>query len=276
MLGVVDEDKKILPPDIACRIFSEDKRISKVEYKNGLWEATMMLDETFTIDGDSPYRRALRIQYPVDGVSMPAIYLAVERQICTNGATALVNQFKTEIEVNDQSGTHLSRLLKSFSNENGFLALESRIQKAQTTKASVNELMTIQALVENQLTESQFLPRLKEHLEAIAGDPCRNYGTTSLSNIPVKRRSLLPVSCSVNDLLNFCSELSTHHKEILRNPSVMDVEIGRMLAGEFDLEDMYKNSRDAKDFQLNGLDLTNEHTEVRNRYANRNQVFVNE
>ena len=276
MLGVVDEDKKILPPDIACRIFSEDKRISKVEYSNGLWEATMRLDETFTINGDSPYRRALRIQYPVDGVSMPAIYLAVERQICTNGATALVNQFKTEIEINDQSGTHLARLLKSFSNENGFLALENRIHKAQVTKASVNELMAVQSLLESQLIETQFLPRLKEHLETIAGDPCRNYGITSLTNIPVKRRALLPVSCSVNDLLNFCSELSTHHKAILRNPYAMDTWIGHTLAGEFDLEDMYKNSRDARDFQLNGLELTNERTELRNRYANRNQVFANE
>lgn len=274
VLGVVDEDKKILPPDIACRIFSEDKRISKVEYKNGLWEATMMLDETFTVNGDSPYRRALRIQYPVDGVSMPAIYLAVERQVCTNGATALVNQFKTEIEINDQAGTHLSRLLRSFSNENGFMALESRLQKAQETKASIRELMTIQTLLESQLTETQFLPRLKEHLEAIAGDPCRNYGITSLSNIPLKRRALLPVSCSVNDLLNFCSELSTHHREILRSGNVWDAEIGRMLAGEFDLEDMYRNSREARDFQLNELDLTNEYTDARNRYVNRNQVFA--
>ena len=274
MLGVVDEDKKILPPDIACRIFAADKRITKVEYQNGLWEATMMLDETFMVDGDSPYRRALRIQYPVDGVSMPAIYLAVERQVCTNGATALVNQFKTEIEINDQAGTHLSRLLRSFSNENGFMALESRIQKAQETKASVNELMNIQSLLESQLTEAQFLPRLKDHLEALAGDPCRNYGTTSLSNIPVKRRALLPVSCSVNDLLNFCSELSTHHREILRSTNVLDTEIGRMLAAEFDLEDMYRNSRDARDFQLNGLDLTNERTELRSRYAGRDQVFA--
>ena len=276
MLGVVDEDKKILPPDIACRIFSEDKRISKVEYQNGLWEATMMLDETFTVNGDSPYRRALRIQYPVDGVSMPAIYLAVERQICTNGATALVNQFKTEIEINDQAGTHLSRLLKSFSNENGFMALESRLQKAQETKASVNELMTIQSLLESQLTEMQFLPRLKDHLEAIAGDPCRSYGITSLTNIPLKRRALLPVSCSVNDLLNFCSELSTHHKEILRNTNALDAEIGHMLAAEFDLEDMYKNSRTARDFLLNGLELTNERTDLRSRYASRNQVLAHE
>ncbi|MBQ9335843.1 MAG: hypothetical protein IJS14_00920 [Lentisphaeria bacterium] len=276
MLGVVDEDKKILPPDIACRIFADDKRISTIEYNNGLWEATMMLDETFTVNGDSSYRRALRIHYPVDGVSMPAIYLAVERQICTNGATALVNQFKTEIEINDQSGTHLSRLLRSFSNENGFMALESRIQKAQETKASVNELMTIQALLESQLTETQFLPRLKDHLEAIAGDPCRNYGITSLTNIPHKRRALLPVSCSVNDLLNFCSELSTHHKEILRSTNALDAEIGRMLASEFDLEDMYKNSRTARDFLLNGLELTNERTGLRSRYASRNQVLAHE
>jgi len=273
MLGVVDATKKILPPEIACRVFADDKRVSKIEYKDGLWEALMKLEETFSVKGDSSYRRMLKIQYPVDGVSMPAIYLAVERQICTNGATALVNQFKTEIEINDQSGTHLSRLLKSFSNENGFLALENRIQKAQETKASVKELMAIQLLLESQLTEKSFLPKLKDRLESIAGDPCRSYGITSLNNIQPKRRALLPVACSVNDLLNFCSELSTHHKEIVRNTNDLDTAIGTMLGSEFDLEDIYQNSRSAKDFQLNNMRLTNEHTEGRIRFAERNEVL---
>ena len=104
-------------------------------------------------------------------------------------------------------------------------------------------------------------------------------GTLTFPETPKQRKHnerLMRALIANDDLLNFCSELSTHHREILRNTHAWDAEIGRMLAGEFDLEDMYKNSREARDFQLNGLELTNERTDLRNRFANRNQVFAHE
>ena len=253
ILGVVDATKKILPPEIARRIFADDPRTRSLEYKDGIISAEMILDESFAIAGDSEYRRKLTLHYPVDGVNMPSIFLAVERQVCANGATALVNAFRTEIEVNDHSGTHLSRLISSFSNESGFHVLENRILKAQQTRASIRELMNVQNLISTQVKDRDDCTRLNERLELVAGDPCAVYEVTSLNNISPKRRGLLPVRCSVNDLINFCSELTSHHRELLNSPEQFNAAIGKSLSQEFDLEEMYHYHDRSRPFYMEDL-----------------------
>ncbi len=261
ILGVVDTSKKILPPEIAKRIFEEDPRTKSLSYRNGIISAEMLLDNNFEIADDSEYKRKLTLHYPVDGVNLPSIYLAVERQICTNGMTALVDSFRTEIEVNDNSGTHLSRLISSFNNENGFKILEGRILKAQQTLASVREVMELQNLLLAQIPVRSDFNIINERLDAIAGDPCAQYEVTSLNNIAVKRRALLPVQCSVNDLINFCSELTTHHRDLLINPNRFHVTVGKMLSQEFDLEEMYHNQRPARSFYLDRISNRENHAQ---------------
>ncbi len=256
ILGVVDEGKKILPAEIACNVFASDPRVQKIQYSKGVWEAEFLLDESFSVKNDSEYSRKILVRYPVDGVSMPCVYLSLFRQICSNGAVALVNSFKTDIEVNDESGMHLSRLLRSYNNENGFMALESRIQTAQDTLASVNELVKIENLLSAQIEDQSSVSALHTRLEEMAGDPCSGYKTTALSNISPKKRPLLPVNCSVNDLLNFCSELTTHHDNIISHVDAFNAALGNMLAQEFDLEEMYHNQRPAKAFHLDDMDFT--------------------
>ena len=256
ILGVVDETKKLLPAEIACNVFASDPRIQKIQYSKGVWEAEFLLDETFSIRNDSEYARKIWVHYPVDGVSMPCVYLSVLRQVCSNGAVALVPGFRTDIEINDDSGTHLSRLLRSYNNENGFMALESRLQTAQDTLASVNELLKIENLLATQISDQSSVSALQTRLEEMAGDPCARYETTSLNNIAPKKRPLLPVGCSVNDLFNFCSELTTHHDNIISRVDAFNITLGNMLSQEFDLEEMYRNSNAARAFHLDDMDLT--------------------
>ncbi len=256
ILGVVDENKKLLPAEIACNVFASDPRVQKIQYSKGVWEAEFLLDGSFSIRNDSEYARKIWVHYPVDGVSMPCVYLSVLRQVCSNGMVAMVPGFRTDIEINDESGTHLSRLLRSYNNENGFMALESRLQTAQDTLASVNELMKFENLLTTQISDQASASRLQTRLEEMAGDPCARYETTSLNNIAMKKRSLLPVACSVNDLFNFCSELTTHHENIISRVDAFNAALGGMLAQEFDLEEMYHNRQPAKAFHLNQLDLT--------------------
>lgn len=255
ILGVIDEDKKILPPQIACQVFAEDPRIREISYQNGLWSAELHLDESFKVRNSGDYFRRLEICYPVDGVGMPCIYLAMLRQVCSNGSTARVAEFRTDIEISDESGLHLSRLLKSFNNQYGFAALEDRLTTAQSTAASVGELMEVDNLLQTYVADKHAYRTLHNRLDEIAGEPCFTYGTTSLNNIPAKKRALLPVNCSVNDLLNFCSELTTHHSNLLNNSTSFDVATGKILAHEFDLEGMYRRRTGSPDFFLKGLDL---------------------
>ena len=256
ILGVVDENKKLLPADIACNVFASDPRVQKIQYSKGVWEAEFALDEAFSVRNDSDYTRKIWVHYPVDGVSMPCVYLSVLRQVCSNGMVAQVAGFRTEIEINDESGTQLSRLLRSYNNENGFMALESRLQTAQDTMASVNELLKFENLLATQISDQASASQLQTRLEEMAGDPCSRYETTSLSNIAPKKRALLPVGCSVNDLFNFCSELTTHHENIISRVDAFNATLGGMLAQEFDLEEMYHNRQPAKAFHLDDMDLT--------------------
>ena len=256
ILGVVDENKKLLPAEIACNVFASDPRVQKIQYSKGVWEAEFLLDESFSVRNDSEYARKIWVHYPVDGVSMPCVYLSVLRQVCSNGMVAMVPGFRTDIEINDESGTHLSRLLRSYNNENGFMALESRLQTAQDTLASVNELLKFENLLTTQISDQASASQLQTRLEEMAGDPCARYETTSLTNIAMKKRSLLPVACSVNDLFNFCSELTTHHENIISRVDAFNAALGGMLAQEFDLEEMYHNRQPAKAFHLDQMDLT--------------------
>ena len=256
VLGVTDPDHKILPPHIVCEFVSADPRTESVSYANGVWEATLQLDETFNVPQAGDYRRKLLLNYPVDGLGMPSISLAVMRQVCRNGMVAAVAQFRTDIEVNDQSGRHLGKLLRSFSNEYGFSALNERLIAAQNTVASVNEFLSIDALLAANISSREMYLKLHDRLNEVAGDPCYQYAVTSLQNIPRKKQALMPVACSVNDLLSFCSELTTHHGRLLSRPRVFDEKAGQMLSQEFDLEGMYHaKDRTSPDFFLADLAL---------------------
>lgn len=260
ILGVVDEDKKFLPPAIACKVFADDPRVRSISYDKGIWSADLHLDEVFNVPKSGEYFRRFNICYPVDGVGMPCIYLSMMRQVCSNGSTARVAEFRTDIEINDESGLHLSRLLSSFNNQYGFTALEDRLGIAQSTTASVRELMEIDSLLQNHVADKHAYRLLHNRLDEIAGEPCFRYGTTSLNNIPAKKRALLPVDCSVNDLLNFSSELTSHHGNLLNNAVSFDVATGKMLAHEFDLEGMYSRRSQSPNFFLKNLDLPSTRT----------------
>ena len=46
---------------------------------------------------------------------------------------------------------------------------------------------------------------------AMTGDVSQIYGLANVDALSVKRQRTLPVNCRVYDLLNFASELATHH-----------------------------------------------------------------
>lgn len=275
LLGVTDPDKKLLPAHLACQVIADDPRTKSIAYNDGVWEAELMLDEKFNVPKAGDYYRRLQIRYPVDGISAPSIYLAHMRVICSNGAVAAVASFRTEIEVNDESGMHLGKLLKSFSNDYGFSAMTERLAIAQDTAASVGELLGIDALIAANVGDKDAYRKIHDRLNDIAGDPCYQYGVTSLQSIPRKRQALLPVKCSVNDLLNVCSELTTHYGELLHRPRAFDEKMGQMLSQEFDLEGMYhSHNGNAPDFFLNDLGLGSRHRAGESVERRRNLVVA--
>lgn len=249
-LGLVDANTQILPAHVACNVFAEDPRLLSLDYDDGIFEAKFALPRQFTIDDDSTYLEQLYLQYPVDGVGNPCFYLAVMRQICSNGQVALVPGFRTDIVINDNSGNHLARLLRSYNNENGFEQLEKRLKAAQKTEASIDELLRIDKLLNTHIFSMDMRVQVQERLMEMVGDPCSRYTITSLGNIAPKRRPLLPAGCSVNDLFTFCTELTTHHASILDHPSAFNTEISQMMCEDYDLEGLYSRNKPARAYHF--------------------------
>lgn len=81
----------------------------------------------------------------------------------------------------------------------------------------------------------------------MTGDVSQIYGIANVDTLSSKRQRSLPVCCSVYDLLNFTSELATHH---LRNESArqMQAAIGTLVSFEFDLEGSLNSFGKFKDF----------------------------
>ncbi|MBP5531260.1 MAG: ankyrin repeat domain-containing protein [Lentisphaeria bacterium] len=256
LLGVVEPDSKILPAHIACKVIADDPRTERICYRDGIWEAEMMLDEKFEVPFAGKYRRKLLLDYPVDGLGKPCIYLASIREACNNVSVAMSKQFRTDIEVNDELGTHLQKLLKSFNNDYGFSVLDERLITAQNTPASVSELLSIDALIAANVIDRSAYRKIHDRLNDIAGDPCYHYEVTSLKNIHCNEQKMIPIACSVNDLLNFCSELTTHYGGLIRRLRAFHEKTGEILGNCFDLEAVYpRRDKKVPDFFLKGLDL---------------------
>ena len=136
--------------------------------------------------------------------------------------------------------------------------LQSRMGEAAGTKASVGEMMLLEGLIKRSVANTRNQMLLRERLDEISGNPCVRYGVKDLANIGQKKRPLLPVGCSVADLLNFASELSTHHAELLKPESTLHSFAGTVLAKGFDLEDLYPNASQTSRFYLDGVKFSRE------------------
>lgn len=252
-LGLVEDKGNTLPINSVVTYLRQDPRTQNIDYEDGVLKATLAMNDGWDIPGDSEYKVQLSCQIPVDGMAQPEINLATYRLVCSNGAVAEESIFRSKMEIKDNSGLHFQRLLQSFSNKNGVEMLHQRLIDANATKASVAELMALDGILRRIVSDRHNQMLLREKLLDLGDNPCARYGVTDLANIGEKKRSLLPVGCSVADLLNFASELGTHHRNLLRETGSLNAFHGRMLAKSFDLEDMYKNSVHARDFHLNHI-----------------------
>ena len=254
-LAIVEDKGVPLPAGNIEAIMREDPRLQEFDYHDGVITGRFDLGEAWDIPGDSTYGVHISTEVPVDGMGMPSTTLATWRQVCSNGAVAEAPLFRTKMEVKDNSGDHFRRLLKSFSNPRGIEMLHERLIAANGTKASVDEVYQAESFIRRQVRDSRHQMLLCERLQEVAENPCVRYGVTDLGAIGERRRGLLPTGASVADVMNFVSELNTHHGMLLRNQDSADALIGGFYGRSFDLEEMYPHSRGADRYYLEGIDF---------------------
>ena len=257
-LGLIEDKGVPIPAGNIEIVMKEDGRLQKFDYHDGMISGRFDLGEAWDVPNDSKYGVHVITEVPVDGMGTPEATLATWRQVCSNGAVAEAPLFRTKMEVKDSSGDHFRRLLTSFSNPRGVEMLHARLIAANETKASVDEVYQAEAFVRRQVRDTRHQMLLCERLQEVADNPCVRYGVTDLGAIGERRRALLPTGASVADVMNFVSELNTHHGTLLKNGDAANGLLGDFYAKNYDLEEMYPHAHPASGYYLRGIDFGEE------------------
>jgi hypothetical protein len=83
----------------------------------------------------------------------------------------------------------------------------------------------------------------------MTGDVNRLYGLANIDAFSIKKQRALPVKCTVYDLLNFASELSTHYATPV-GAGQLNAWIGGTLSEEYDMEGTKEKHSDFQDFMI--------------------------
>lgn len=102
----------------------------------------------------------------------------------------------------------------------------------------------------NQTTSKGLLGRFR----SLAGNLSELYGLANLEALSDKRRRILPSRARVYDLINFASEVATHHA-LPEGANRMQAFIGSLISDEYDLEGTAKESADFDAFFVQEGDL---------------------
>jgi len=264
----------------------------KIRYCDGVVQSTHIPRagaNSFQIGGDEFANRFV-ISSPIDGYGQPSIFLSLLRQICSNGAVGFAPAFRSTLALGrgeDDVMFSIIRALDGFGNDEGYAALRQRFEAAAVSWASVYEAQSLYRKLVRMLSRKQVgwdgaatagdpgaagLPANQSDLSLSAevlevgsptiaafhrmtGDVSQLYGLANMDALSVKRQRTLPVKARVLDLLNFASELATHHLEE-QGARAAQGWLGTLISGEYDLENSVGEFGDFQDFfmdrKLNG------------------------
>ena len=192
-------------------------------------------DRWHTIGSDR-FAHRYRLRVPIDGFGRPQIHLMVLREVCSNGLVGFAPAFRSELAGGDDIAFTVDRALTSFDNGDGYSALKQRLEMAQKSWASVHEANKLYRVVSSLRGSGDLRSAdVLTSFHGVTGDISKLYGIASADCLSAKQQETLPCDCRVMDLLNFASELSTHHT----GPSgaeKLDVYCGSLLSRLYDLE----------------------------------------
>jgi len=267
LLAVVSPDKPILQHGDVVNSVADNA--DRMVYNDGV--VTSWHVPANSVDfkiGPDVFNPKFVLQTPIDGFGAPSIYLAMMREVCSNGLMMIAPAFRTRINIAKSFNFHtMQRNLESFSNEEGYLALQNRLEAAASSPASINECFLAQDAITKITSNGGFTMTGDKHksivgdmtLRAIAtkaatnldsanvkvnaaftamvGDFCALYGLANLESLTPKKRSRIGARCTVYDLINFMTELSTHYVDKVKHNELIQAKVSRLITSdEYDLE----------------------------------------
>lgn len=276
LLAVTGLNKPVILYDDLMDVLQSFELREGVKYSNGIVSSThapLRGVGDFNIGGDKFSNRFV-MHTPVDGYGQPNIFLSLLRWVCSNGAIGFANSFKTALALgqgDDSIQYTLRRALEAFSNEEGYSMLRDRFEASMRSWASIREQQELYRLMlrlqsdpvlrDNAKNVSQFQNKdldvslsnaLLKAYDRVTGNPFELYKVSDPNLLSNKKQRTLPVSCKVYDMINFATELATHHVSE-ENSRQLQAWVGNMLSGDFDLEDSCDQFDSFRDVFLNNF-----------------------
>jgi hypothetical protein len=223
-----------------------------VEYAEGVVTSRHLPasgEHNVRIGGDELRNRFI-LETPIDGFGHPRIFLSMLRLVCSNGMIGYSRAFRSEISLGKDLSQCIVRALRSFDNDEGYSALRQRFTSAQTSWASVRECHQLYRTLENVSHDGSLRSlKLMSNFYRMTGNLNELYGLANLDALSIKRQRILPTQCRVYDLINFASELATHHATPAGSRE-LQAFIGSLISDEFDMEGTAETVVDFADFFL--------------------------
>jgi len=223
---------------------------SDIRYSEGVLTSTHRPrrgDCDFEIQGDR-FKHRFVMETPIDGFSQPRIFLSFLRLLCSNGAIGYSRAFRSDVSLGKDIGHCISRALESYDNDEGYAGLRQRFSSSQTSWASLNECNQLYKLL-FKLEKGRCLnePKTLDDFHRMTGHLNHVYGLTNLDALSEKRLRVLPAKCRVYDLINFASEVATHHADE-RGSQTIQAHIGSLISDEYDMEGTANQASEFADF----------------------------
>jgi hypothetical protein len=275
-LGVVKPSKSFIrSDDLMFELMEQGIDTSLITYHDGvvrsMHKPSRLGDSPFSVQGDKMVNRFV-IDTPIDGFGLPSAYLSILRQVCSNGMIGYSKAFKSSIQLGNnpeiREGQIISdaiptfkRFLESYNNEEGFAAIRQRLEAAGTSPASLDEFYSLyKTLTRGDMAtlhkgakndEGMFNSDITTKLREMGGDVLDIYGLVSLDGLAPKQRRKVPVKCTVLDLVNFASEMSTHRANTEQGRKI-SAWVGGALSdvGGYDLEGTLEAGEQPQDLFL--------------------------
>lgn len=216
------------------QLFAGHKAI-ETSYYDGIVQAKFLpagKDERDMI-GDDEFQKRFALEVPIDGWGDPSTYTEMLRLICENGMVGRAAAFRQTINPGKDPMATLDRTLSTFSSA-GFQAFRERLERAQFSPASVREAQWLRSLMVKHPVGAHLLTTGR--YDKLVGDFTSMYGLTNTSRVSTKRQSLLDAKCRVYDLINFVTELSSHHSYDFREQRAYMSFLGQLLCNDYDME----------------------------------------
>ena len=272
LLAVTNPTSALMPHDDLVDLLGR-YGTTEIQYGDGVVRSrhTPRMSDTFHVAGDG-FQNKFVLDTPIDGFGRPSVYLSLLRLVCSNGAVGYSPAFRSELSVgkgDDGVVFALTRVLDGFNNEDGFATLRQRFESATRSWASVyevNRLYKLLARLHNrgEIKGKAALPALGEDgprsslfhaFHEMTGDLSRIYGLANMDALSVKRQRTLPAACRVYDVLNFASEVATHHATDMGN-RLVQAFLGDLISAEYDLEGTVDQFSDWRDFFIDNDQTT--------------------